>query len=252
MSQKTREQNKRIEHENNEFGKAALKRMTDNSYTLYGNINAFNIPIPPSEENRRKQPSDIVLVAQQIPARKLKPIRHGIPTVPVEVDGKEINPEDLRNYDGTPLFSTIESIGKNGEFRFVSFTDPNQAVDFVRGSVKKEDHDGADPSGFFGSHIQPTYPAYFFEHINCEGARLQLEDRHTYWDLTEVWLGGILWWWTSWNDQVSSVSTTGRGVILYEHIHWGGSSIYIPSNSIFADLRDIGWNDRASSIATSF
>lgn len=236
----------------NELRQEALKRITENDYTVFGNLDELEIPSPPDAQVRRKQPSDITLVPHQVPKQKLKLIHHGSPTVPVEVDGKDIDPSEIRQYDGKPLYSTVRSIGKPGQSQLVSFTDPDRAVDFIRGMVKSEDHPGTDLSGFFGSHVQPTYPSYFFEHINFGGARIDLEDRHTFWDLRDYWLGGILWWWTSWNDQISSLITTGRGVVLYENIWWGGSSLYLPPNSLILFLGNYGWNDRTSSVRTDY
>ena len=207
------------------------------------------LPAPRVEE-RRIQPSTVANKPGRSPA-SAPPIRQEAPSVPLIVDGSSTSSDALREFDGRPLFYAVEPEGEHDSILH-AFTREDDATSFILSVAESSPLTGSDPNGFFGSHVQPAYPAYFFEHAGCQGGRISLDYRHAFWDLTQVWLGGILWWWTSWNDQISSLITTGRGVKLYEHINWGGSWIYFGRSTMVWDLSVYGWNDRVSSIETTF
>jgi hypothetical protein len=80
---------------------------------------------------------------------------------------------------------------------------------------------------------QPTTEVEFFEHLSYSGASLSASSSNSFvgWD---------------WNDRITSVHVPyGRTVVLYEHWNYEGASVAL--NHSEPDLRNIGWNDRASS-----
>jgi hypothetical protein len=98
-----------------------------------------------------------------------------------------------------------------------------------------------------GSSTGPVVnDAYFYEDVNYRGDKLYLVRGRAFPDLTEIP-------WTffgtgDWNDTVSSVMAHGLDAVLYEHVHYAGSTF--TAQAYYPDLVPYGWNDRASAIAT--
>ncbi len=103
-----------------------------------------------------------------------------------------------------------------------------------------------------GEHICQSPPdalpeqACFFEHVNEEGDIICLPPNRAYADLTRVSRGFLGT--GDWNDFISSVSWCRWDVSLFEHIHYGGSQLWLRAGCTTPNLVELGWNDRASAI----
>jgi hypothetical protein len=56
-------------------------------------------------------------------------------------------------------------------------------------------------------------------------------------------------WCISWNDEASSAWASDNGLLLYEHIWFNGSTLFIPSRVFYSNLVSFGWDNRASSFS---
>ncbi|WP_217225104.1 peptidase inhibitor family I36 protein [Desertibacillus haloalkaliphilus] len=102
------------------------------------------------------------------------------------------------------------------------------------------------PTPIVGGGHSPAPPkTYFYEHINFQGSRLELNPNRGYWDLTKVRMGIF----GNWNDEISSVALRGtRVAVLHEHINMTGQSLTLFTDN--TNLHNDGWGDRASSVET--
>ena len=90
----------------------------------------------------------------------------------------------------------------------------------------------------------------FYEHINYQGRSACWEPGSEVPDLTQLWHQNM-----GWNDVISSISLEGYATAtIYEHINYGGASVYIGTN--IPDMRYLqyddgsvwNWNDVVSSL----
>lgn len=88
-------------------------------------------------------------------------------------------------------------------------------------------------------HADPVY-SVFFEDINCGGARLP------------VYPGATVSSLQSWNDILSSGVCSPyyeiQSCALFEHVNYGGASLWFSRGQGRNDFSLSGWNDRASSL----
>ncbi|WP_169449361.1 peptidase inhibitor family I36 protein [Paenibacillus assamensis] len=85
--------------------------------------------------------------------------------------------------------------------------------------------------------LASDYVSTFYWNTNYSGARLDVESGRGLATL------GI------WNDEISSVRTANlRATRLYEHINYGGVSIFLPPNTNISNLTSLNFNDKASSL----
>ena len=175
-------------------------------------------------------------------------------------DEVEVAPGDLPRFNGTALdFVWDEDARASGVLR--AFRSSAAAAEYMAGqTVPAEPPDGfpmPDPELAPSFHAG-GFHARFYEHINNGGAGLNLDLGHVKADLTKDWLGGIWWWWTSWNDQISSVLGGSGWVTLWEHIYpprYGfppGSKLHVAPFQVVSSLVPLGWNDRVSAINHHF
>ncbi|EDY47233.1 hypothetical protein [Streptomyces clavuligerus] len=203
-------------------------------------------------------------VAGTAPSPVTPSIVHQVPSVPLTIDGRSVDPRSITQYNGRPLYmAALPDEGPRG--RLVTFTEakdferfvranngparplaepralkPGQAVPTVRGPGG-----GSTPNA-----APPGYNAFVFDNIDYGDGALSVSTGYGWPDLTEV---SLCYFWpfcTDWNDRPSSaVADTPGGQMLWEHIHWGGSRLWIPSRTLVRSLGDYGWNDRTSSFA---
>jgi hypothetical protein len=83
-----------------------------------------------------------------------------------------------------------------------------------------------------------------YEHADFGGNHLVLTGDDA--SLVDDIMSTVLWWNTSWNDQVSSLRVIDGTVSLYEHIGFGGQKIDFGPGD-YAYIGDL-WNDNASSV----
>jgi hypothetical protein len=193
------------------------------------------------------------------PTASHQPSVHRVPTVPFSIDGNQVAPEAILAYQGRTLHSALIAGDGDGPDELFVFTRPDEFEKFVR-AQGGPDHALAKPTKANGSvthdsvvtqAVTPqTYPvtgAAFYEHMGMYGAGFWLNSGQYFQDLTKVsecWL-----FCPSFNDRISSLWTgTGGGAVLYEHINFGGSVLWVGRGVSQPYLEGIGWNDRASAV----
>lgn len=187
-----------------------------------------------------------------------QPIVHQVPTVPLFIDGVQVDPNTITQYNGRPLYMAMQP-GGSPDGHLVVFT---RGADFERFVAE---HGG--PSNVLRQPPQPmpetgeSRPsaggtksvacllcmAYIHEHIFMDGKHLGVPIGWGYADLTRKRMSCFVFC-NNWNDETSSATAdTVRGEMLWEHIWWGGSALWIPAPYTLLDLTRFGWNDRTSS-----
>lgn len=142
------------------------------------------------------------------------------PNVAITLQGLPSSPEALERFAGLDLHYLFD--GQTLHV-FVSPEARNAFLEFRRPSRNAaiEKHT-----------LGPT--AYFYEHRNRGGSVKQYS--------TSVFSLG------AWSDVITSLETGTRGVVLWEHEGFKGSSFTVPADVIVEDLGPFGWSDVASSI----
>jgi hypothetical protein len=181
--------------------------------------------------------------------------RHRPLQVPVLLDDRTtVDPGDTGPFDGLALDFVLED-DATGTVR--AFSVEREAVEYMRARPVPTGPDAARSPAGDGTaqkHHAGGVAAAFFVHVHFTGAALHLDLAHVHPDLTQNHLAGILWWWTSWNDQISSVRAGSGWVTLWEHVYpatFGyppGSKLHVAPFGAVADLVPLGWNDRVSAI----
>jgi len=180
--------------------------------------------------------------SEPAPSRRiLRPaaITHRAPNVPLFLDGEVLeDPQEITKLNGQSLHYTPLRIGAG--IALAAFTDPQAMISEssrMASTISTESNTAAT-----SEHICTTNPdslgerVQFFEHINESGDTIGLNPGWGYPDLTD-----------GWNDIISSVGWYRWDVSLYEHIHYGGSQLWLPAGCNTPNLVILGWNDRASS-----
>lgn len=198
-----------------------------------------------------------------------RPAKHGVPTVPVKIDGVLYDPKDINRFNGTPLHFVAptkesplqaftgdqwpsiikeqvrtEMMASHGDIQFLDCPAGSRYPCYVVPSV---------PGG--GVTIHP--PAEFFTDVNFGGDHIWLNKGRQWSDLTKVGRGDF-WDRHDWNDCISSVNPDQEGLpgwlVMCEDIHLGGRSFTIlitnsPGDGLpIPSLVPFGWNDICSSI----
>ena len=174
--------------------------------------------------------------------------------VPVLIDGVLYDPKDIHRFDGQ-ILHFVAPLGDRPLQAFTGDQWPTAVRTFVQyrnvsSVVQWANYEPGDGS------VQQTSPtgggvvihhSEFFTDSNFGGDHLWLDWQREWPDLTKVDRGDF-WNRQSWNDCISSVSTSqGVGfLVLCEDINLGGASLSIPTS--VRDLGLFGFNDRTSSI----
>ncbi len=177
-----------------------------------------------------------------------KSIVHRVPAVPIEIDGASVEPEEIKNYDGQPLYYVLDEKAKReGVLRV--FTAAHKAQERLWESAEGGTKEAVASIGAAsGTNIT------LWEHVGCTGQSVGLEDGQNFPDFRK--LNCFLWWCTNFNDKASSVmvpwklgTIQSKYVVLHEHINYQGSQLKIARGLIEDNLVPYGWNDRASSLS---
>ncbi|WP_229399500.1 hypothetical protein [Micromonospora okii] len=148
---------------------------------------------------------------------------HRVPKVPLTIDGRDVPGEAIRDYDGYVLHMAYFPDGKGAQGRLHAFTSRDALEKFVssRGGPA---HALATPS----KHADPNTP----------GAGWRL-----------VGPGG---------DGVSANVWDTSGSIIFEHMDFGGCSLFLEKNYGYQRLTHVygcfwpsNWNDETSSVKNS-
>ena len=166
-------------------------------------------------------------------------ITHRAPNVPLFLDGEVLeDPQEITKHNGKPLYYT--PLRTRAGIALAAFTDPQAMIS--ESSRLASTMTTESIAAATSEHICTTNPdslgdrVQFYEHINESGDTIGLNPRRAYPDLTN-----------GWNDILSSVGWCRWDVSLYEHIHYGGSQLWLPAGCNTPNLVILGWNDRASS-----
>ena len=238
-------------------------------------------------------------------------IVHRPPALQFYWRGEAIEPQDIRRFDGQPLHFAL--IGDDSETRLMAFESHREVREALRHQAtllgeRRSAPGGGETSGrdegTVDTHVRPaavslqapngtiivgqgngyvtcppgvprpTAEAQFFQHRNFEGHWFWLAPNWRIPDLTRKDLSRSIFSPGEWNDQISSVKAGDGLLILYEHIHFRGSTltlqgsgeptptytphpacgpivngwVYPRARHQIPHLGDFGWNDRASSI----
>ncbi|MFD1938515.1 hypothetical protein ACFSKW_44280 [Nonomuraea mangrovi] len=168
-------------------------------------------------------------------AATTQPLTHPAPAMAVVVDGVEHDPHDLSRFDGRPLTYIY------GPERLTALTDDSAlngalwAASQLRAAAAER-----DPRPATQGQVQ------MFEHVEYAGDWFWCAARQGHNDLTSVYHGPLHL--HDWNDVISSIGGTNCAVRYYEHINFGGSSLFVTPFSDIPTLVPSGWNDRISSV----
>lgn len=196
-------------------------------------------------------------------------IQHGVPSVPLTIDGKSVSPETITRYNGQPLYSAVLPEGPHG--RLVTFTRRADFERFVSQNggptnaltpppVSTPDRTAAigpaqPGAGRFSagsanrSAAANSSGASLWEDAGGFGAWIWVESGYGWPDLTQIDLRCVLWFCTSWNDEASSALGSAGGLTIWDDIWFSGSSLWLPGGN-WDDLGIFGWNDRVSSFGS--
>jgi hypothetical protein len=203
--------------------------------------------------------------AQPTPRELVEQIVHQVPELPVLVNGTLHDPQDISRFDGTELHSVLARTGDH----LIALDDrstmetwwqllalsgmtaaPVPPVAAVASgptiAPQVPPMQGAD--SIPGSHFPQVPPGScrFWSDMNYQGDEQMLGAGRQYSNLLDVGRGFLGA--GDWNDVISSFlwSAHVTSVVLFEHIHFQGSShtSFTPHNF----LDQVGWNDRASSV----
>ncbi len=184
---------------------------------------------------------------------------HPIPDRPVIIDddGVKRDPKEITKFNGKPLNLLIndDAEAKGAIYVFTSSAKLRKYLEKHNNLPSDKPRKKPTAGDIEPLHYNWNDPySYFYEHAGFGGCRLALHIGHAYSDLTKVGCG-VFWWWSLWNDRISSVSLTpqGWGTVLWEHTNWGGSRLILRPG---ADVTNLGWyynfDNRASSIAVYY
>jgi hypothetical protein len=184
-------------------------------------------------------------------------IVHKVPEVPIEIDGVSAEPQEIKNYDGRPLYYVVDQKSRQDEVLLRVFSTEDKLHERLRESAQDEAA-RSDRTGrtFSGEAAPPEIPSGFtlWQHVGYGGDSVTFDYEENVPDFRSV--DCFLWWCDNWNDRASSVGVPvnlgepqPNYYILHEHINYQGSQLWIPAGWFYEDLVRLGWNDRASSLS---
>jgi hypothetical protein len=201
--------------------------------------------------------------------RRTKPSIHKPPLMPLAIDGKEVAPESIQDFNGHPLYTVLDR-GAQDKMMLQVFSDIGQAMEYCKRIA-------SDPAARWSSddlHSRRlvSSPIPMSSHIPPGGGYVDLYDdvyqggtswRLLEWDGNEgdfakVCSSGIYIGWPV-NGCFPGINADNRAssvdcrislthVVLADGINLGGSWLVLPAVGIFNDLNLYSWNDRASSM----
>lgn len=195
-------------------------------------------------------------------------IVHQVPQVPLTINGESVPPTTITKYNGRPLYMTVipggspkgqlqafteladfeRSIHEHGGPEHVAANPqqaPTPAAATALNSVPPPQHPEPKPDQTDMSANSPT--SWIYSGDLWTFFSLGAGVFTGYPDLTQVDMICAPWC-ISWNDEASSVIPSDRGLLLFEHIWYGGSSLFIPAGWPEPFLAAYGWDNRTSSL----
>jgi len=193
-------------------------------------------------------------------------IVHQVPQVPLTINGKPVAPETVTKYNGRPLYMAVAPGGSpNGQLQ--AFTEPADFERYVREQGGPE-HATAKPQRVLTPEaaarnpIAPPQrpesgPGQPDRSVNSPTSWIFSGDFYWFFflgateftgyaDLTKVDMVCAIWC-VSWNDEASSAIPSDSGLLLFEHIGFTGSELFIPAGMSVPFLSRFGWDNRTSS-----
>lgn len=172
--------------------------------------------------------------------------------MPFKVDKTIYDPRDVHRFDGKALHFFVEP---KSEF-LLAFT---SGKDLFR-ALKEREQISSNWEEVTGTrdvvlrHEIGGTSSFFFQHINFGGSVLEMQPRHTWPNLTNVYFGT----WpcrTAWNDQISSLRVGTYAVRAFADVNYNGgdyfgvngNTVVYAKNSAFPWVGN-SWNDRFSSL----
>jgi hypothetical protein len=182
-------------------------------------------------------------------------IVHGVPRVPLAINGNSVAPQTITQYNGQPLYMAVLP-GGSPRGHLEAFTGRADFEHFVskhggpQHALAKPKQMPSSPDKAVAPH-DFAYAAFIYDDYNISGQVLGVPTGYGYANLRNVGrscafnicIG-------NWNDVASSaLADTPQGEMLWADINWGGSTLWIASRYYSSDLSYFGWDDRTSSFA---
>ncbi len=164
--------------------------------------------------------------------------------VPLEIDGARYSPQEAENLFGGQVVSFfIDEEAQRQGFAY-AFTSAAERDAFLQKWELEHPPE---------VQAQSVTDSVFYEHAGAGGDSFTLPQYTAEPDLTRR--GCFLRVKCNlWNDRISSVtpSRTNRYTMLYEHINYGGRSLWLSSGVGLVELSNNGFNDMTSSISYAY
>lgn len=193
-------------------------------------------------------------------APKKEQLVHEVPKVPTKIDGVQVEPQKVKDYDGKPLYYVVDP-GKDAgqeDDTLQVFSNEKKAREHARKTAASRGRPAEAASDASAQSFCPVPLGsgrdQLYEHPCFGGKTVDFGHDENVPDFRRVKC--FLWVCTNYNDKASSIvipirlgETQTRYAILHEHINYGGSQLWIPRGFVYDDLGVYGWNDRASSLS---
>jgi hypothetical protein len=188
---------------------------------------------------------------------------HKPPTVPLKIDGAPADPDDVLDFDGTPLYYVAEPTGAM-DFSLQAFQQKDKAIELWESLQPRRPPGATDewkpgepiPRWLFpslveeapiGSGLSPIPYCLAYEHPDFEGAEWKIRFNQGQSNLANKHMSGLLAGWTSWDEQISAIVTNRyHRLELWECSRQRGSLLLIPPACFVEDLTPLGWDNRIS------
>lgn len=171
--------------------------------------------------------------AQESDQAENPPIVHQIPTIPIIVDGIKMPPEDIKKFDGQPLYTVVDNQTESENVLYI-YTTLDEVNKHVELSVQKDESlEDVKASCYVHSrfYINTSYGGNYLSLQPGDGVSLKYDPYALF------------------DNNIESVKTTSCNVysVLYEgYFYIGGSQLWLLNNRNISDLSIYGWANRAS------
>lgn len=202
-----------------------------------------------------------------VPDNSIRASVHKVPSCPVTLDGKSIHPENVKDFNGKPLYYVLDEPAAAGEVLPI-FSVPEKAQRYCKKTTPKKpllaDNDASTALSTHSQSKDVTEgdpfigAARLYEHINFQGGLWDMYAMNgNVPDFRSVFC--FLWWCQNISDRVSSVDNQCVAMavyrprraftVLHDNINFAGSELWIVERQKIPSLVPLGWNDRASSVS---
>jgi hypothetical protein len=172
-------------------------------------------------------------------------IVHQVPQVPLTINGEPVPASTITKYNGRPLYMVVVPDGSS-HGHLDAYTEPADFERVVREQGGPE-HATAKPERELAPETVSAPSSWIYSDDLTALFSLGTGMFTSRPDLTQVDMV-CLPWCISWNDEASSATASDNGLLLFEHIHFTGSSLFIPPGRTELFLGSLGWDNRASSL----